>query len=129
MDSFDTLWAELEPIGRYAGTGGYRRYVLSPEELACREWFVSTAQARGLDVETDRNGKLGGAVTDGRGIETYWNFDGRTFRLLKDGFHHQMILNRFFAIAVDIANRRSDLVIGVCLNIFQKEIEKTPLPL
>ena len=54
MDSFDTLWAELEPIGRYAGTGGYRRYVLSPEELACREWFVSTAQARGLDVETDR---------------------------------------------------------------------------
>ena len=58
MDSFDTLWAELEPIGRYAGTGGYRRYVLSPSELECREWFTSTAAARGLDVETDRNGNL-----------------------------------------------------------------------
>jgi N-carbamoyl-L-amino-acid hydrolase len=58
VDSFDTLWAELEPIGRHADTGGYRRYVLAPAELECREWFVSTAQTRGLDVETDRNGNL-----------------------------------------------------------------------
>ena len=58
MDSFDTLWGELEPIGRHPGTGGYRRFVLDPAELACREWFVSTAAARGLDVETDRNGNL-----------------------------------------------------------------------
>lgn len=58
MDSFDSLWAELEPIGRWAATGGYRRYVLDPAELECREWFVATAEARGLDVETDRNGNL-----------------------------------------------------------------------
>src|SRR5207247_6925240 len=26
--------------------------------LACREWFTAAAQARGLPVETDRNGNL-----------------------------------------------------------------------
>ena len=46
MDSFDTLWAELEPIGRYAGTGGYRRYVLSPAELEALKaaWLVPAAE-------------------------------------------------------------------------------------
>ena len=58
MTVFDSLWAELEPIGRHAGTGGYRRYAFDAPELDCREWFVSTAQARGLDVETDRNTNL-----------------------------------------------------------------------
>ncbi len=58
MTTFDALWAELEPIGRHAGTGGYRRYAFDAAELECREWFVSTAQHRGLDVETDRNGNL-----------------------------------------------------------------------
>ena len=58
MDSFDGLWSELAPIGRHAGTGGYRRFAFDPAELACREWFVATAQARGLDVETDRNSNI-----------------------------------------------------------------------
>ena len=58
MTGFDTLWAELEPIGRHASTGGYRRYAYDQAELECREWFTSTAQARGLDVEVDRNGNL-----------------------------------------------------------------------
>ena len=58
MTEFDTLWAELEPIGRFAATGGYRRYAYDTAELECREWFVSTATARGLDVEVDRNGNL-----------------------------------------------------------------------
>lgn len=58
MDSFDALWSELEPVGRHPGTGGYRRFAFEPAELECREWFVSTAQDRGLDVETDRNGNL-----------------------------------------------------------------------
>jgi len=55
---FDALWAELEPIGREVGTGGYRRFVFDTAELDCREWFVATAEARGLDVETDRNTNL-----------------------------------------------------------------------
>jgi len=58
MNSFDELWSELEPIGRSATTGGYRRFVFDTAELDCREWFVSTAQQRGLDVETDRNSNL-----------------------------------------------------------------------
>jgi N-carbamoyl-L-amino-acid hydrolase len=58
MTTFDTLWAELEPIGRHPQTGGYRRYAFDTAELECREWFVATAQARGLDVETDRNTNL-----------------------------------------------------------------------
>jgi N-carbamoyl-L-amino-acid hydrolase len=58
--SFETLWAELEPVGRDERTGGYRRFAYEPAELACREWFVGAAQARGLDVETDRNGNLWG---------------------------------------------------------------------
>jgi len=55
---FDNLWAELEPIGRFAATGGYRRYAYDTAELECREWFTSTATSRGLDVEVDRNGNL-----------------------------------------------------------------------
>jgi N-carbamoyl-L-amino-acid hydrolase len=58
MDSFDGLWSELAPIGRHAATGGYRRYAFDAAELACREWFVATAEARGLDVETDRNSNI-----------------------------------------------------------------------
>jgi N-carbamoyl-L-amino-acid hydrolase len=58
VTDFDTLWAELEPIGRQAATGGYRRYAYDAAELECREWFVSTATDRGLDVEIDRNGNL-----------------------------------------------------------------------
>ena len=58
MDAFDGLWSELAPIGRHPGTGGYRRFAFDPAELACREWFVATAQARGLDVETDRNSNI-----------------------------------------------------------------------
>jgi N-carbamoyl-L-amino-acid hydrolase len=55
---FDSLWSELEPIGRHAATGGYRRFAFDTAELDCRAWFVATAQARGLDVETDRNTNL-----------------------------------------------------------------------
>jgi len=56
--SFDRLWTELEPIGRHPGTGGYRRFAYGVAELECREWFVSTATDRSLDVTTDRNGNL-----------------------------------------------------------------------
>lgn len=58
MSTFAGLWAELEPIGRDSNTGGYRRYAFNDAELQCREWFTSTAEARGLDVELDRNTNL-----------------------------------------------------------------------
>jgi N-carbamoyl-L-amino-acid hydrolase len=57
-ESFRQLWETLVPVGRHGPTGGYRRYAWSAADLECREWFRDQAAARGLDVETDRNGNL-----------------------------------------------------------------------
>ena len=56
--SFAELWAELEPLGRDPGTGGYRRYSWTPADAACRAWFIGQAGQRGLAVEPDNNGNL-----------------------------------------------------------------------
>jgi len=56
-DTFDRLWSELLPIGR-SSSGGYRRFAWNDADLAARSWFSSAASARGLDVQTDRNGNL-----------------------------------------------------------------------
>lgn len=56
--TFATLWSELEPIGRCAQTGGYRRYSWTAADSECRAWFVKQAQARGLEVAVDKNGNL-----------------------------------------------------------------------
>jgi beta-ureidopropionase / N-carbamoyl-L-amino-acid hydrolase len=53
---FDRLWAELEPVGRSPGTGGYRRFAWSDADLTLREWFAAASPARGLDVTVDRAG-------------------------------------------------------------------------
>ena len=47
---------EIASIGRDKGTGGYRRYAWSDADMALREWFVSSAESRGLDVIEDGNG-------------------------------------------------------------------------
>jgi N-carbamoyl-L-amino-acid hydrolase len=56
--SFSELWAGLEPIGRCAETGGYRRYSWTAADAECRAWFDEQARARGLAVSPDRNGNL-----------------------------------------------------------------------
>ena len=56
MITFDRLWDQLADIGRNAGSGGYRRYALTPEDHELREWFAAEAAARGLDLTTDRMG-------------------------------------------------------------------------
>jgi beta-ureidopropionase / N-carbamoyl-L-amino-acid hydrolase len=56
--TFPDLWREVEPLGRDPGTGGYRRYSWTPADAACRAWFTSQAEQRGLTVETDNNGNL-----------------------------------------------------------------------
>jgi beta-ureidopropionase / N-carbamoyl-L-amino-acid hydrolase len=56
--TFADLWRELEPLGRDQQTGGYRRYSWTPADAACRAWFTSQAERRGLTVEPDRNGNL-----------------------------------------------------------------------
>ncbi|OKI95195.1 allantoate amidohydrolase [Streptomyces sp. CB01249] len=50
------MWRELAPIGRHPGSGGYRRYAWTGADAECREWFRAQAEARGLTLETDRNG-------------------------------------------------------------------------
>ncbi|HEY1626089.1 MAG TPA: allantoate amidohydrolase [Streptosporangiaceae bacterium] len=56
--TFSELWSGLEPIGRYAETGGYRRYSWTPADAECRAWFTEQARARGLTVIPDKNGNL-----------------------------------------------------------------------
>jgi beta-ureidopropionase / N-carbamoyl-L-amino-acid hydrolase len=56
--TFADLWADLEPLGRDGGTGGYRRYSWTPADAQCRAWFTRQAEERGLTVHPDANGNL-----------------------------------------------------------------------
>jgi N-carbamoyl-L-amino-acid hydrolase len=60
-ERFRKLWETLLPLGRAAAGqpgGGWLRYSWSEADLAARAWFIEQATARGLAVETDRNGNL-----------------------------------------------------------------------
>jgi N-carbamoyl-L-amino-acid hydrolase len=52
------MWSALEPIGRDARTGGYRRYAWTHEDAELREWFTGEAAQRGLETVLDRAGNL-----------------------------------------------------------------------
>jgi beta-ureidopropionase / N-carbamoyl-L-amino-acid hydrolase len=56
--SFAALWESLLPLGRDAGTGGYRRYSWTAADTECRRWFLHEAAERNLRAITDRNGNL-----------------------------------------------------------------------
>ena len=75
----DGMWADLLPVGRDSGTGGYRRHAWAPADLACREWFAAEAARRGLDLVVDRNGNQwawwGDPDTDGPGVVTGSHLD------------------------------------------------------
>lgn len=59
LDSrFTAMWSALAPLGRDAGTGGYRRFAWTPADLELRAWFADQAARRGLLCEADRNGNL-----------------------------------------------------------------------
>ncbi|HEY7277794.1 MAG TPA: allantoate amidohydrolase [Trebonia sp.] len=55
MSTFERLWSELYGIGR-GEDGGYRRFTWTRADQQCRDWFAAQAQARGLELRTDRNG-------------------------------------------------------------------------
>lgn len=57
--SFDAMWADLEPVGR-VGSGGYRRFAWTREDHTLREWFAGECAARGLDLVEDRIGNQWG---------------------------------------------------------------------
>jgi N-carbamoyl-L-amino-acid hydrolase len=52
------MLAEIATIGEDAARGGYSRPGFSSADRELREWFISHAEQRGLDVERDRNGVL-----------------------------------------------------------------------
>ncbi|MBW8731731.1 MAG: allantoate amidohydrolase [Terrabacter sp.] len=58
--SFDRMWADLEPVGRDAGSGGYRRYAWTRTDHDLREWFAAQCATRGLDLVEDRAGNQWG---------------------------------------------------------------------
>jgi N-carbamoyl-L-amino-acid hydrolase len=55
---FDSMWADLAPLGRDGATAGYRRYAWTGTDGLLREWFRGEAAQRGLEVVTDRAGNL-----------------------------------------------------------------------
>jgi N-carbamoyl-L-amino-acid hydrolase len=57
---FDRMWAELQPVGRSPGTGGYRRFAWTRTDHDLREWFAGECAARGLEVVEDRAGNQWG---------------------------------------------------------------------
>ncbi len=57
--TFESLWRDIEPIGRSAGlhgSGGYFRQPWASAEEELRAWFAEQAAARGLTLETDAMG-------------------------------------------------------------------------
>lgn len=53
--SFDSMWADLEPVGRDP-RGGYRRFAWTDADATLREWFAAEAARRGLSAVADRAG-------------------------------------------------------------------------
>lgn len=64
--TFDGMWADLEPVGR-ASSGGYRRFAWTAEDHTLREWFAQEATHRGLDLTEDRVGNQWAWWWDGPG--------------------------------------------------------------
>jgi N-carbamoyl-L-amino-acid hydrolase len=54
--TFDSMWADLAPIGRDGRSGGYRRFAWTRADATLREWFAGEASARGLHLTLDRAG-------------------------------------------------------------------------
>ena len=58
MSTASGLLADIASVGADRVRGGFSRHGYDHAELELREWFVTEARARGLDVEADRNGNL-----------------------------------------------------------------------
>ncbi|MBV9094542.1 MAG: allantoate amidohydrolase [Streptosporangiaceae bacterium] len=56
--AFAELWRDLEPLGRDARSGGYRRFSWTEADARCRSWFTERATERGLATHADGNGNL-----------------------------------------------------------------------
>ena len=66
-DDFERMWADLAPVGRSAGSGGYFRQPFTTPERELAAWFVEQCQARRLRVESDGFGNVVGWWDSGAG--------------------------------------------------------------
>jgi N-carbamoyl-L-amino-acid hydrolase len=73
------MWSALLPIGRDAGSGGYRRFAWTREDHTLREWFAGECATRGLDLVEDRMGNQwawwGDPDAQGAGVVTGSHLD------------------------------------------------------
>lgn len=58
--TFDQMWSAIEPIGRDAASGGYRRFAWTRADSVLRDWFTGECASRGLDLTLDRAGNQWG---------------------------------------------------------------------
>lgn len=56
VSTVNSMLAAISDVGRDKRRGGYSRPVYSCAELSLREWFISEAKHRSLEVSTDNNG-------------------------------------------------------------------------
>jgi N-carbamoyl-L-amino-acid hydrolase len=81
--SFESMWADLQPVGLNGQTGGYRRFAWTREDHDLREWFAGECASRGLDVTEDRMGNQwawwgdpdAAAARDDKGVVTGSHLD------------------------------------------------------
>ncbi len=57
-DSFETMWADLAPVGRSSSSGGYFRQPYASAEREMAAWFAEQAASRGLVLESDGFGNV-----------------------------------------------------------------------
>ena len=122
MTSFGSMWSDLEPIGRNANTGGYRRFAWTPQDALLREWFSGEAERRGLEVVLDRAGNQwawrGDPDRDGPGVVIGSHLDS-----VPDGgaFDGPLGVVSAFAALDRLAERGAEPVRPVCVVNFGDE--------
>ncbi len=83
MSTFATMWRDLSPLGRLAGTGGYRRQPFTPAERECRAWFDDEARRRDLRLEEDGFGN----------VVAWWEPTGASGPALLTGSHLDSVVD------------------------------------
>jgi N-carbamoyl-L-amino-acid hydrolase len=56
--TFESMWADIAPVGRSASSLGYFRQPYTSAEMEMRSWFAEECTRRGLELEADGNGNL-----------------------------------------------------------------------
>ncbi|MGA9746921.1 MAG: allantoate amidohydrolase [Nocardioides sp.] len=83
LSDFESMWADLAPLGRSASSGGYVRQPFASAERECTLWFLDQCAARGLEVESDGNGN----------VVAWWRPVGATAPAVVTGSHLDSVID------------------------------------